>query len=219
MDKNSDASKKVNWWPLWLTFLVIIFLWGMSIIVLFWLFPDIGVRGQFGDTFGAVNALFAGLAFAGIIFAIILKLDFIQRRMAAKRRWCRDTYSVGGTHESTAGGMSHVAPIFSARVWPQAQTLLIGALLAPGKRTVSAVLEVMGLGAEPQFQTYHRLLNRCVWSPMAGSQRLLGLLVATFAPTGWIVLGLDDTIERRRGDHIRAKGIYRDGAFQSAPCC
>ena len=106
--------------------------------------------------------------------------------------------------------LSHVAPIFSARVWPQAQTLLIGALLAPGKRTVSAVLEVMGLGAEPQFQTYHRLLNRCVWSPMAGSQRLLGLLVATFAPTGWIVLGWDDTIERRRGDHIRAKGIYRD---------
>ena len=106
--------------------------------------------------------------------------------------------------------LSHVAPIFSARVWPQAQTLLIGALLAPGKRTVSAVLEVMGLGAQPPFQTYHRLLNRCVWSPMAGSPRLLALLVATFAPTGWIVLGLDDTIERRRGDHIRAKGIYRD---------
>ena len=84
--------------------------------------------------------------------------------------------------------LSHVAPIFSARVWPQAQTLLLGALLAPGKRTVSAVLEVMGLGTEPQFQTYHRLLNRCVWSPVVGSQRLLALLVATFAPTGWIVL-------------------------------
>ena len=78
--------------------------------------------------------------------------------------------------------------------------MLIGALLAPGKRTVSAVLEVMGLGAEPQFQTYHRLLNRCVWSPMAGSQRLLGLLVATFAPTGWIVLGLDDTITKNSKD-------------------
>ena len=106
--------------------------------------------------------------------------------------------------------LSQLAPIFSARVWPQAQTLLLGALLAPGKRTVSAVLEVMGLGAQPPFQTYHRLLNRCVWSPMAGSPRLLALLVATFAPTGWIVLGLDDTIERRRGAHIRAKGIYRD---------
>ena len=45
--------------------------------------------------------------------------------------------------------LSPMAPIFSARVWPQAQTLLIGALLAPGKRTVSAVLEVMGLGAQP----------------------------------------------------------------------
>lgn len=88
--------------------------------------------------------------------------------------------------------------------------MLLGALLAPGKRTVSAVLEVMGLGAQSQFQTYHRLLKRCVWSPMAGSQRLLALLVATFAPTGWLVLGLDDTIERRRGAHIRAQGIYRD---------
>ena len=116
--------------------------------------------------------------------------------------------------------LSHVAPIFSARVWPQAQTLLIGALLAPGKRTVSAVLEVMGLGAEPQFQTYHRLLNRCVWSPMAGSQRLLGLLVATFAPTGWIVLGLDDTIERRAWrPHPRQRHLSGSGAFQSAPCC
>lgn len=48
--------------------------------------------------------------------------------------------------------LSHVAPIFSSRVWPQAQTLLLGALLAPGKRTVSAVLEVMGLGHSPSFR-------------------------------------------------------------------
>ena len=87
MDKNSDASKKVNWWPLWLTFLVIIFLWGMSIIVLFWLFPDIGVRGQFGDTFGAVNALFAGLAFAGIIFAIILQ----KKELELQRQELKET--------------------------------------------------------------------------------------------------------------------------------
>ena len=39
---------------------------------------------------------------------------------------------------------------------------------------------------------------------------MLGLLVHTFVPTGPVILGLDDTIERRRGKHITAKGIYRD---------
>lgn len=87
MDKNSDTPKKVSWWPLWLTFLGIIFLWGMSIIVLCRLFPDIGVRGQFGDTFGAVNALFAGLAFAGIIFAIILQ----KRELELQRQELKET--------------------------------------------------------------------------------------------------------------------------------
>ena len=106
--------------------------------------------------------------------------------------------------------MSHFAPLFSARVWPHAQVLLTGALLAPGKRTVSALLRVMGLDQRSDFQTYHRVLNRCVWSPLAGSRRLLQVLVATFAPRGRLVFGLDDTIERRRGASIAAKGIYRD---------
>ena len=60
------------------------------------------------------------------------------------------------------------------------------------------------------FQNYHRVLNRAVWSSLAVSQVLLGLLINAFAPAGTIVMGLDDTIERRRGAKIRAKGIYRD---------
>ena len=106
--------------------------------------------------------------------------------------------------------MSSFAPLFSSRVWPHAQVLLTGAILAPGKRTVSALLRVMGLDHRSDFQTYHRVLNRCVWSSLEGSWRLLQVLLATFAPRGRLVFGLDDTIERRRGDHIAAKGIYRD---------
>ena len=106
--------------------------------------------------------------------------------------------------------MSYFAPLFSFRVWPHAQVLLTGAILAPGKRTVSALLRVMGLDHRSDFQTYHRVLNRCVWSPLEGSRRLLQVLLATFAPRGRLVFALDDTIERRRGDRIAAKGIYRD---------
>lgn len=101
-------------------------------------------------------------------------------------------------------------PLFSRSVWRHAQVLLLGAILAPGKRTVSAVLRIVGLSNTRQFQRYHRVLNRAVWSSWAVSQALLALLVKTFAARGPVVLGIDDTIERRRGAHIRARGIYRD---------
>jgi hypothetical protein len=102
------------------------------------------------------------------------------------------------------------APVFSKPVWQHVKVLLTGAVLAPGRRTVTTVLTIMGLCAEPHFQTYHRVLNRAVWSPLTASRLLLRLLVAVFVPWGVVVCGLDDTIERRRGDKIKAKGIYRD---------
>ena len=68
----------------------------------------------------------------------------------------------------------------------------------------------MGLSAASDFQTYHRVLNRAVWSPLTASRLLLRLLVAVFISHDVIVCGLDDTIERRRGEQITAKGIYRD---------
>ncbi len=102
------------------------------------------------------------------------------------------------------------APLFSKPVFEHLHVLIAGAILAPGKRTVTAALRVMGLSADKHFQNYHRVLNRAVWSSLAASRILLSLLVAAFAPTGVLVMGIDDTIERRRGDQIKAKGIYRD---------
>jgi hypothetical protein len=102
------------------------------------------------------------------------------------------------------------APVFSRPVWQHVKVLMTGAVLAPGKRTVTAILRIMGRSAAPDFQTYHRVLNRAIWSPLKASRLLLRLLVAVFIPQGVVVFGLDDTIERRRGAQIKAKGIYRD---------
>jgi DDE superfamily endonuclease len=99
---------------------------------------------------------------------------------------------------------------FSPRVWAHVQVLVTGAILARGQRTVTAVLRVMGLKDECHFVNYHRVLSRAVWSALAVSGTLLALLLLTFAPTGTVVIGGDDTIERRRGEAITAKGIYRD---------
>jgi hypothetical protein len=106
--------------------------------------------------------------------------------------------------------LNSFAPLFSRRVWCHIPLLVVGAILAPGRRMVSTVLRTVGLSQEQHFQTYHRVLNRAVWSSLKASRVLVHLLALTFAPSGPIVLGIDETIERRRGPKIAATGIYRD---------
>jgi hypothetical protein len=102
------------------------------------------------------------------------------------------------------------APHFSRRTWPHALVLVAGAVLAPGRRTVTAAMRAMGLSQEQRFERYHRVLNRARWSGFAVSRILLRLLIATFIPDGPLIVGIDETIERRRGAKIAAKGSYRD---------
>ena len=102
------------------------------------------------------------------------------------------------------------APLFSKRVFEHVKVLIAGAILAPRKRMVTSVLRVMGKGDDPHFQSYHRVLNRARWSALYGGKILLRLLVQTFVPRGPVLLGIDETIERRWGNKIAARGIYRD---------
>jgi hypothetical protein len=103
------------------------------------------------------------------------------------------------------------APLFSKRVWQHAQLLVVGAILAPGKRTVTSALRAMGLDQEKRFHRYHRVLSRASWSSLKVSRVLLGLLVEAFVPEGSpLVVGIDETLERRYGRKISARGLYRD---------
>jgi len=103
------------------------------------------------------------------------------------------------------------APLFSKRIWQHAQLLLIGAILAPGRRTVSSALHAIGLDQHQSFHRYHRLLSRASWSSLEVGRVLLGLLVEAFVPEGRpLVVGIDETLERRWGKRIAAKGVYRD---------
>src|SRR3954466_10747872 len=107
------------------------------------------------------------------------------------------------------------APLFSPCVWTKAQALAVGAILATGPRTVCAVLRIIGKGQQRHFTNYHRVLNRDAWSCLAAGQILLGLILALIPGDCPIVLAADDTIERRHGRRITAKGCYRDAVRSS----
>ena len=106
-------------------------------------------------------------------------------------------------------GIVSCAPLVSKRVFEHVKVLIAGAIFAPRKRMGTSVLRVMGKGDDPHLQSYHRVLNRARWSALSGGKMLLRLLVQTFVPHGPGLLGIDETIERRWGNKIAARGSYR----------
>jgi DDE superfamily endonuclease len=102
------------------------------------------------------------------------------------------------------------APLFSKSVFQHVGVLVAGAILAPGRRTVSSALRAMGLDQHKRFHRYHRVLSRASWSSLQASRILLGLLLEAFVGEGPLILGIDETLERRWGKKIAARGVYRD---------
>jgi hypothetical protein len=101
-------------------------------------------------------------------------------------------------------------PCFTALSWERVLVIVMGAVLAPGKRTITACLRMTGRADAGNFASYHQLLNRVRWRSAAMTRRMLDLIIDRLVPEGPIVIGVDDTIERRWGRKIKARGIYRD---------
>ena len=113
----------------------------------------------------------------------------------------------GLTPPILAGWLSAFRDCFTAPVWAHVLVLVAGAILAPGKRTVSQALRVMGLASNPGFGRYHEVLSRARWDSRTVARTLLKQVLDAFLPTGEVVIGVDDTIERRWGPKIKARGI------------
>ena len=107
--------------------------------------------------------------------------------------------------------------VFSRRSTPyHFAALSVGALLAVGPRTVTNCLRALGLAEHPGFTAFHRVLNRNAWSGLALARTLLRAVVAAFVPSGPIVIGVDHTLERRRGRHIGPAGYFYDASRSTA---
>ncbi len=103
--------------------------------------------------------------------------------------------------------LSEFAPVmYGMTTWYKVEGLVTGAILATGKRTVRALLRVMGLSADRKYAQYHPVLSRAVWSGRVASAILLRQRVQAFDPGGDRGFGMDEPMERRRGEKIAAKG-------------
>jgi hypothetical protein len=103
------------------------------------------------------------------------------------------------------------APKFDKRTWEKAKELMMGAILSSGKRTVTAALRVVGHQNDENYAKYHHVLNRAKWSAYELSHTLLKLMLSQLDKGGEsLVFGIDETIERRWGQRIKFRGIYRD---------
>lgn len=105
--------------------------------------------------------------------------------------------------------------LFSRPVWQNALVLIFGAILAKGKRTVTSCLRVMGLKDEENFSKYHWVLSYAKWSSLMASRILLGLIIKFTGANSPITMVIDETLERRKGKKIKAKGYYRDAVRSS----
>ena len=120
----------------------------------------------------------------------------------------REAIEVRTLPEQMIRVLTPFAPLFSKRLWRHVQVLVTGAILAPGCRTVSSALRAMGLDQQKRFHRYHRVLSRASWSSLEVSRVLLGLLLEAFVPEGSpLVVGIDETLERRYGRKIAARGV------------
>ena len=107
-------------------------------------------------------------------------------------------------------------PLFTAPTWRKLMVLLTGTLLARGRRTVAAALRASGNSMAGNWSSFHQVLNRARWAPLAVSRQLLLLIVETFVPADACVdLVIDETMERRWGSQISKRGHYRDSALSS----
>jgi hypothetical protein len=112
--------------------------------------------------------------------------------------------------------LAYFEPLFTAPTWKKVVTLLVGTLLARGRRTVTAALRQMGQQMNAQFSVFHHVLNRARWSPLEVSRRLLQVLVGTFVRAGGTVeIVIDETLERRWGRKISKRGHWRDSLRSS----
>ena len=84
--------------------------------------------------------------------------------------------------------------------------LLFGWVCAPGRRTITAMIAVADPAGRRAHDAYHRFVRDGAWA-MSGLWRVLAVHAITrFAPTGMVMLDVDDTLFHKAGRNVEGAG-------------
>jgi DDE superfamily endonuclease len=102
------------------------------------------------------------------------------------------------------------ATAFTRPTFRRFATLMAGAVLTTGRRTVANLLRTLRGLAPGHPSSYHRVFSRRRWSTWALARALTGILLRRFASEEPIPLAGDDTVDEHRGATVYGKGRHRD---------
>ena len=148
-------------------------------------------------------------------------LRIVQRHRLWVQRHCSAT-SKDQRHrsatlklEATSQSANHPSQhnknlIYELRKAPSKPSSSFGASMSRNFTSTVALHRITGYAECKGFSTFHQVLNRARWQSHELARQLLQVLVTALVGEGSVIIGVDDTIERRWGPRVFGRGIYRD---------
>lgn len=99
---------------------------------------------------------------------------------------------------------------FSRPTFQRVVVLMLGAILSLRRRTVTAILGVVGPLARGHWSDFHRVLCRASWSMWPLGKVLAALILECLPPDQPIVIPVDDTTPQHKGKRVYGKGRHHD---------
>lgn len=102
------------------------------------------------------------------------------------------------------------SPLFSRPVYKNIVSLFVGHVLSKGRRTIADILRTLDLKNLKNFSRFHWVLSGAKWSAHRAAGILFLEIIRVFLPNEEIIIPIDTTIERRKGEKIKGLGRQRD---------
>jgi hypothetical protein len=99
---------------------------------------------------------------------------------------------------------------FSEPTFHRFVLLAVGAILAMGRRTTTAILSTVRTAAEGHPSSYHRVFSRSPWSPWVLGKVLAAVVLELVPSELAAILSVDDTVAHHKGTHVYGKGCHHD---------
>jgi hypothetical protein len=113
--------------------------------------------------------------------------------------------------------LAALSPAFTQPTAARFTTLLAGAILTTGRRTIANILRSLRHLAPGHRSSYQRVLCRAPYSLLELGCALTAFILQHLVPTGPVILVGDDTVDGHKGKHVYGKARHRD-AVRSSHC-